>query len=75
MFYLILYYNISTGLVPVEGGMVMERPKNFNEQIKSIRKEALELGYSISTMDKYLSIWKKFITWKNELNFISSGTF
>ena len=48
----------------------MKRPKNFNEQIKSIRKEALELGYSISTMDKYLSIWKKFITWKNELNFI-----
>ena len=42
----------------------------FKTQIKNIRKEALELGFSIKTMDGYLNIWNNFIKWKNEDNFI-----
>ncbi len=37
---------------------------DFKTQIKNIREEAFELGFSISTMDGYLKIWKKFIEWK-----------
>ena len=41
--------------------------QDFKIYIKNIRKEALEIGYSISTMDGYLQkIWNKFIVWKNE---------
>ena len=43
---------------------------DFKTYIKFIRKEALEIGFSITTMDGYLKIWKKFIIWKNESNFI-----
>ena len=44
--------------------------QDFKNYINNIRKEALEIGYSITTMDKYLSIWNKFINWKNETHFI-----
>lgn len=44
--------------------------QDFKTYIKNIRKEALEIGYSIKTMDGYLKIWKKFIIWKNENYFI-----
>ena len=43
---------------------------DFKTYIKFIRKEALEIGFSITTMDGYLKIWEKFIIWKNESNFI-----
>ena len=46
------------------------RPQDFKTHIKNIRKEAIEIGFSISTMDNYLSIWKQFILWKNEDHFI-----
>ena len=42
---------------------------DFKTQIKEIRKEAIKLGYSISTMDGYEKIWKKFIIWKKEEHF------
>ena len=42
---------------------------DFKTQIKKIRKEAIELGYSISTMDGYQKIWKKFIKWKQVEHF------
>ena len=42
----------------------------FKTQIKNIRKEAIELGFSITTMDSYLKIWSNFIKWKNEDSFI-----
>jgi len=42
----------------------------FKAQIKCIREEALNIGFSICTMDGYLKIWNKFILWKNENNFI-----
>ena len=35
---------------------------DFKTQIKNIRKEALKIGFSISTMDGYLKIWNKFIS-------------
>lgn len=44
--------------------------QDFKIYIKNIRKEALEIGYSISTMDGYLNIWNKFIAWKKELHFV-----
>ena len=46
---------------------------DFKTQIKNIRKEALELGFSISTMDDYQRIWNKFIKWKNEKHFVYAG--
>ena len=33
---------------------------DFNTQIQEIRKKAIELGYTISTMDGYQKICKKF---------------
>ncbi len=39
---------------------------DFKTQIKNIRKEAIELGFSISTMDSYEKIWKQFIYWKKQ---------
>ena len=44
--------------------------QDFKIYIKNIRKEALEIGYSIKTMDGYLVIWNKFIKWKNETHFV-----
>ena len=44
--------------------------QDFKTYIKNIRKEALEVGYSIKTMDGYLSIWNKFIKWKKENHFV-----
>ena len=44
--------------------------QDFKTYIKNIRKEALEIGYSIKTMDGYLKIWNKFIKWKNETHFV-----
>lgn len=43
--------------------------QNFKSKIKEIRKEALEIGFSINTMNNYLSIWNKYINWKNLSNF------
>ena len=43
---------------------------DFKTQIKNIRKEALEIGFSISTMDEYLRIWNKFIYWKSTNSFV-----
>ena len=42
---------------------------DFKYYIKNIRKEALEIGFSIKTMDGYLSIWNNYIKWKNENSF------
>ena len=42
----------------------------FKTQIKEIRREAIELGFSISTMDGYQKIWNKFIEWKQEEHFV-----
>ncbi len=42
---------------------------DFKTYINNIRKEALSIGFSINTMDKYLRIWNKFISWKNENHF------
>ena len=44
-------------------------PQDFKTHIKKIRKEAIEIGFSISTMDDYLSIWNKFIYWKKTEHF------
>ena len=43
---------------------------DFKTQIKNIRKEALKVGFSISTMDEYLRIWNKFIYWKSTNSFV-----
>ena len=43
---------------------------DFKTQIKNIRKETLEIGFSISTMDEYLRIWNKFIYWKSTNSFV-----
>ena len=43
---------------------------DFKTQIKNIRKEALKIGFSISTMDGYLKIWNKFIIWKETNSFV-----
>lgn len=48
------------------------RPKDFKTHIKEIRKEAIELGFSISTMDNYQNIWNNFIKWRKKENFIYS---
>ena len=44
-------------------------PQNFKTHIKKIREEAIEIGFSITTMDGYLGIWNEYIKWKNEDNF------
>lgn len=43
---------------------------DFKTQINNIRKEALGIGFSISTMDEYLRIWNKFIYWKSTNSFV-----
>lgn len=43
---------------------------DFKTQIKNIRKESLELGFAITTMDEYQHIWNKYIEWKNINNFV-----
>ena len=43
---------------------------DFKTQIKEIRKEAIKLGYAISTMDGYEGTWEKFIEWKQEEHFV-----
>ncbi len=43
--------------------------QNFKVKIKNIRKEALEAGFSVKTMDGYLTIWNSFIIWKQEDDF------
>ncbi len=45
---------------------------DFKTHIKKIRKEAIEIGFSISTMDGYQRIWNKYIKWKKEDDFIYS---
>ena len=45
-------------------------PQDFKTHIKEIRKEAIEIGFSVSTMDDYLRIWNQFILWKQEEHFI-----
>lgn len=44
--------------------------QDFKTYIKNIRKEALEIGYSIKTMDGYQWIWNQFVKWKNENHFV-----
>ena len=44
-------------------------PQDFKTHIKKIRKEAIQIGFSISTMDGYLKMWNAFIKWKNKENF------
>ena len=44
-------------------------PQDFKTHIKNIRKEAIAISFSISTMDGYLKIWNNFISWKNEEHF------
>ena len=46
---------------------------DFKTQIKNIRKESLELGFAITTMDEYQHIWNKYIEWKNINNFVTPG--
>lgn len=41
----------------------------FKTQIDNIRKEALNLGFSIKTMDNYKTIWNSFMKWKNKNDF------
>ena len=43
---------------------------NFQEQIENIREEAIKIGYKPTTISKYMSIWRTFIKWKKENNFI-----
>ena len=43
---------------------------DFKTQIKNIRKEGLESGFAIATMDEYQSIWNKYIEWKNTNSFV-----
>lgn len=43
---------------------------NFKTQIKNIRKEAIEIGFSPTTIRDYETIWRNYIKWKNEENFI-----
>ena len=43
---------------------------NFKNLIDNIRKEGLELGFAVATMDKYQCIWNKYILWKNKTYFI-----
>ena len=43
---------------------------DFKTQIKEIRREAIEIGFSISTMNSYERIWNKFINWKQEEHFV-----
>ena len=50
--------------------MVFLSYPDFKTQIKEIRREAIELGYAISTMDSYERIWNKFIEWKQEEHFV-----
>ena len=45
---------------------------DFKTHIKKIRKEAIEIGFSILTMDGYQRIWDKYIKWKKEDDFIYS---
>lgn len=48
----------------------MSLPLDFKTQIKTIRKEGLELGFAIATMDDYQSIWNQYIIWNGNDNFI-----
>lgn len=41
----------------------------FQEQIKSIREEALKIGFSESTMNSYQNTWQQFIIWKDRDDF------
>ena len=45
---------------------------DFKTHIKKIREEAIEIGFSILTMDGYQRIWDKYINWKKEDDFIYS---
>ena len=48
----------------------MSLPLDFKTQIKTIRKEGLELGFAKATMDEYQYIWKQYILWHGNDNFI-----
>lgn len=43
--------------------------QDFKTQIKSIRKEAIKIGFAKATIDSYYKIWKSYIKWKNDENF------
>lgn len=42
---------------------------NFKTQISNIRKEAIKIGFSKTTMDGYQFIWNNYIKWKQTDNF------
>lgn len=46
------------------------KTSDFKTYIKSIREEALVIGFSITTMDGYQQLWNKFIEWKKDKYFI-----
>lgn len=43
---------------------------NFKTQINKIRKEAIDVGFSKVTIDGYLSIWNRYIIWKQVNDFL-----
>ena len=43
---------------------------DFKTHINNIRKEALRIGFSKTTIDNYQKIWNNFIKWKQVNNFI-----
>ena len=60
----------STGKSVSRKDVVFLSYPDFKTQIKEIRKEAIKLGFAISTMDGYQKIWNKFIEWKQEEHFV-----
>lgn len=54
----------------MKGCDVCMKTYNFQEQIENIREEAIKIGYKPTTISKYMSIWRTFIKWKKENNFI-----
>ena len=48
----------------------MSLSQDFKTQIKAIKKEGLKLGFAKATMDGYQYIWKQYILWNNDDNFI-----
>ena len=42
---------------------------NFKTQISNIRKEAIKIGFSKTTMDGYQFIWNNYIKWKQTDDF------
>lgn len=54
---------------PVNKGDGVLMNTNFKTQISNIRKEAIKIGFSKTTMDGYQFIWNNYIKWKQTDNF------